>query len=83
MQDPKPPTGATENPSTIPAICAAWLKANGFDGLCDPDIECGCSVPDLMPCEMPHLRLCVPAHKVAHPDGGWMMFPGKTEEAQP
>jgi len=66
------------SPCSIPAICAAWLTANGYDGLCDPDIECGCSVIDLMPCNSPGLNTCVPAHKELQDDGDWLMFPGKS-----
>ena len=62
---------------TIPAMCAAWLKDNGYDGLCDPEMECGCSVIDLMPCDMPGLNTCVPAHKEMQNDGDWIMLPGK------
>jgi hypothetical protein len=29
-------------------IVEAWLKGNGYDGLCTED--CGCLVGDLMPC---------------------------------
>jgi len=64
---------------TIPAICAAWLTANGYDGLCDPGVECGCGVLDLMPCATPGLNTCVPAHKELQDDGDWLMFPGKAE----
>ena len=67
------------SPTTIPAICAAWLKENGFDGLCDPEMECGCSVLDLMPCSTPGLNTCVPAHKELQDDGDWLMFPGKAD----
>ena len=54
--------------ATIPAICTAWLKANGYDGLCDPEMACGCSVLDLMPCATPRLNACVPAHKELQDD---------------
>ena len=70
--------GASASPCSIPAICAAWLTANGYDGLCDPGVECGCSVLDLMPCESPGLNTCVPAHKELQDDGDWLMFPGKS-----
>ena len=70
--------GTSESPCSIPAICSAWLTANGYDGLCDPGVECGCSVLDLMPCESPGLNTCVPAHKELQDDGDWLMFPGKS-----
>jgi len=68
------------SPCSIPAICAAWLTENGYDGLCDPTMECGCSVIDLMPCDSPGLNTCVPAHKELQDDGDWLMFPGKSNE---
>ncbi len=64
-------------PKTIPAICAAWLKEHGYDGLCDEAIECGCRVDDLMPCDSPGMTTCVPAHEEIQDDGGWLMRPGK------
>ena len=70
--------GTSASPCSIPAICAAWLTANGYDGLCDLDIECGCSVIDLMPCDSPGLNTCVPAHKELQDNGDWLMFPGKS-----
>ena len=73
--------GTSESPCSIPAICAAWLTANGYDGLCDPGVECGCSVLDLMPCESPGLNTCVPAHKELQDDGDWLMCPGKSNSA--
>lgn len=39
-------------------LTEAWLRANGYDGLCYSDFECGCSVDDLMPCDHPNQR-CV------------------------
>jgi hypothetical protein len=69
--------GVGENICSIPAICAAWLVENGYDGLCDPDAGCrGCSVIDLMPCRSPGINTCVPAHKELQDDGDWLMFPG-------
>ena len=38
-------------PITVEEIVAAWLRANGYDGLYDPDEDCGCSVDDLNECE--------------------------------
>ena len=35
---------------TVKIIVADWLKANGFDGLCNPDAGCGCLIGDLAPC---------------------------------
>jgi hypothetical protein len=73
--------GTGASPCSIPAICAAWLTENGYDGLCDPTMECGCSVIDLMPCDSPGLNTCVPAHKELQDDGDWLMFPGKSNDS--
>lgn len=35
---------------TVREICKQRLEADGYDGLCNPDLECGCLLPDLMPC---------------------------------
>ena len=83
MNDAKPTSGCTgASPCSIPAICAAWLIENGYDGLCDPTMECGCSVIDLMPCDRPSLNECVPAHKELQDDGDWLMFPGRSNATQ-
>jgi len=65
-------------PDSIIKITAKWLEKNGYDGLCDPDIECGCQNCDLMPCDSPGLMTCRPAHKEMQDDGDWLMFPGKS-----
>jgi len=31
-------------------ITEKYLKDNGYDGLCDKDIECACKIGDLIPC---------------------------------
>lgn len=43
----------------------AWLKDHGYDGLCNPELECGCGLGDFpfMPCESCDLIECVPAYK--------------------
>ena len=35
---------------TVKEIIKQYLKANGYDGLCDPRNECGCLIGDLMSC---------------------------------
>ena len=31
-------------------IIKEYLTNNGYEGLCNPDIECGCGMRGLMPC---------------------------------
>lgn len=31
-------------------MVAEWLRANHYDGLCNPNDECGCGLDDLMTC---------------------------------
>ena len=38
----------------VKEIVAGWLKANGYDGLCNTDIPCGCLLGDLAPCGEMH-----------------------------
>lgn len=35
---------------TVTEMLEAALKPIGADGLCNPEIECGCIIGDLMPC---------------------------------
>jgi len=62
-------------------IVKAWLKDNGYDGLCHPDSECGCHIDDLMPCS-PGL-FCEAGHQTKAPKMSGYDFwivPGKREE---
>jgi hypothetical protein len=53
---------------TVKLIVADWLKANGFDGLCNPDAGCGCLIGDLAPCgEMS--QHCLSGKRVAYSAG--------------
>jgi hypothetical protein len=35
---------------TVKELLIAALVEKGFDGLCNPYLECGCSIDDLCPC---------------------------------
>ena len=39
-----------------------FLESKGYDGLCNSDLECGCSKDNLAPCENIH-EDCVAARK--------------------
>lgn len=55
-------------------ILKAHLETNGFDGLVQPEGECGCELSDLRPCGS-DFGDCRPAYR--HPDpsgeGDWVM----------
>ncbi len=46
-------------------IIKGYLDANGFDGL-QNEAECGCEIPDLVPCGNDFSR-CTPGYKVVPP----------------
>ena len=60
-------------------IVKIWLQENGYDGLCNPDIECGCAIEDLMPCGEPGIRCEAGHRKKASPGSGvdYLIYPGK------
>ncbi|WP_165247517.1 DUF3310 domain-containing protein [Adlercreutzia sp. ZJ141] len=41
-----------------------WLQENQYDGLSNPDSECGCGLDDLMPCRHVNPYECVCAYEV-------------------
>ena len=46
----------------VKSIVAEYLKAYKYDGLCLPDVQCGCLLEDLAPCgEMS--EECLPGHR--------------------
>lgn len=48
----------------IEGIVRDWLETHdGYDGLCNAGLECGCHVDDLMPCSEPEIQGCVAGHK--------------------
>ena len=49
-------------------IVADWLKENGYDGLVNVYLECGCELDDLIPCEM-DFGDCRAGYKVFCPEG--------------
>lgn len=55
---------------TVFQIVSAFLVANGYDGLCDPDEPCGCQLSDLAPCS-DCICQCVPGYKHVKKDGTW------------
>lgn len=57
------------NNLTVRTILAEWLKANGYDGLCNPWAECGCEVDDLMPCGGEGCDGCVAGYRIECPGG--------------
>lgn len=56
---------------TVKEIVKKWLIDNKYDGLCDPDYECGCEVNDLMPCDMPNVDCMAGVKGVADPSTGY------------
>jgi hypothetical protein len=71
--------------ANVKDIVTEYLKANGFDGLCNPEIECQCWLkngPEIMLCRKENfwpVADCVPGHKVMRDDGDWIIKPGKPE----
>jgi hypothetical protein len=47
---------------TIKEIIIEYLEIHKYDGLYNPDIECGCGVDDLISCSEPQEN-CMPAQK--------------------
>lgn len=62
----------------VEAIIREHLKGNGYDGLCNSDIECGCSFDCLFACgDIFEIRGCEPAYEGPSLDGesDFWMFP--------
>jgi hypothetical protein len=49
------------------SILVKGLRELGADGLCLPELDCGCGLDDLAPCETCDLRKCLAAKR--HEDG--------------
>lgn len=45
-------------------IVSKYLEDNGFDGLSNASLQCGCDSSDLFPCGSPHEDQCLPSYKV-------------------
>lgn len=60
---------------TLREIVETYLRQNGFDGLYNSWIECGCTVDDLMPCERADEVNCAAGYRVRLEDGGWGIGP--------
>lgn len=66
--------------ATVIEIVAAHLVEQGFDGLVNPDIECGCLRDDLAPCgNIGHD--CEPGYRGADEtgEGDWSMYRTKEQ----
>lgn len=59
---------------SIKEIIVQYLEAHGYDGLCNPDQECGCFLQDIFPCDMPNVDDCRAGHKRMGKDGDWGIF---------
>lgn len=53
-------------------LAANYLKANGYDGLCSVDEECGCSIDDLAPCGC--FYECLPAYDHGNGKAGYRIM---------
>lgn len=62
---------------TVLDILDQYLRANGYDGLVNPDAECGCRLGDLRPCAS-DFSGCEPAYRREHEDG-WRMCRRKAD----
>jgi len=58
------------------------LKANDFDGLCHPDMECGCTIDDLFPCGNPDWEECIGGFKYLQDDGDWIIGSKKEDDLE-
>ncbi len=53
----------------VAEMVSEWLRTNGYDGLCNPDAECGCGLDDLVPCSYMDERRCVCAYEIQDKEG--------------
>jgi len=52
-----------KRPATVMDIVRQYLRREGYDGLVDPDNQCGCLVDDLRPCCPGEISGCRPGYK--------------------
>jgi len=45
-------------------IVESSLNKMGYDGLCNPDLECGCFIGDLAPCDSPDFNHCCGGNRI-------------------
>lgn len=72
----------SEDGTTAVEMIAGWLRANGYEGLCCPDMGCGCGLDDLCPCDVAgNLHSCVAAYEGIGEDGdtSWYLDRGDAE----
>jgi hypothetical protein len=67
---------------TIRELLMEALRENDFDGLCNPDMECGCLISALFPCENPDWEECAGGFKHVRDDGDWIIVTNKEEEIE-
>ena len=65
-----------KQPPDVQAILRAWLKEHNYDGLCNPELECGCGLDDFVPCNGSPMyggiqADCQPAHRREVKPGEW------------
>lgn len=49
---------------TIRDIIVEHLRTNGFDGLWNADLECGCALDDLIPCMFDCTADCIAGYRI-------------------
>jgi hypothetical protein len=64
---------------SVEGIIKKYLRENGFDGLCNCEMECGCLLENLVPCDSLDEIHCEPGYRVSTPDkdGGYIVSPKK------
>jgi len=76
----------SDKPIDVRGIIWNYLKAHGYDGLYSTDIDCGCELADLMPCDEYGIGNCSPGYKASCydedceiDDCDWHIAPEKPE----